>query len=176
MNKLIEQNEVELNVLAGYMNRADRAMQKHGDAVNSIVDHLFVRLENISARTLPASSEYVHPKIKPFDMYVRYGANRYGRFGHSHIIISNVNIAQKEQGKGLFSALLFRLMDECEKRNVILGVENPLDKNFQTYLRNLGFVAFGDTPMNIGTYYKLLPQDKLVSPYPFYNIDPDKFK
>jgi len=164
------------SVPAQYQNRFERVLETHGEVISSLVDHILNRLENISQKTLPTSSEYVHPKIKPFDIYVRYGANRYGRFGHSYICISNVNVAHKEQGKGLFSALLFSLMYECEQRNIILGVENPLEEKFRKYLTNLGFEAFGDTPLNIGTYYKLLPADKLVSQYPFFNIDPDKFK
>ncbi len=164
------------SVPAQYRTRVERALETHGENISALVDYILNRLEKISQKTLTTSSEYVHPKIKPFDIYVRYGAERYGRFGHSYICISNVNVAHKEQSKGVFSALLFSLMYECEQRGIILAVENPLEENFRNYLISLGFEVFDNTPLNLGTYYKLLPDDKLISRFPFYNIDPDQFK
>lgn len=157
-------------VPAARINRVKAALEEFEPIIESFVNQVFDKLEKVSCRPfIKSESEYLKP-ISKISCYMRYGAKRYGRFGHSYICISNIQFPEKMRRKNLFTALLYALMAECQERKVILSVENPLEDFLQNFLHDIGFVCYHKDMLGLGTYYSLLV-DGQISDEPFYNIE-----
>lgn len=157
-------------VPAARINRVKAALEEFEPIINSFVNQVFDKLAKVEQRQfIKSESEYIKP-ISKISCYMRYGAMRYGRFGHSYICISNIELPESFRRKNLFTALLYALMAECQERKVILSVENPLEDFFQNFLLDLGFVCYFKDPFGLGTYYSPLKEGQ-ISDEPFYNIE-----
>ena len=156
-------------VPAARINRVKAALEEFEPIINSFVNQVFDKLAKVGRRQfIKSESEYIKP-ISKVTCYMRYGAMRYGRFGHSYLCISNIEFPEAMRRKNLFTALLFALMAECQDRKVILSVENPLEEFLQNFLHDIGFVCYHKDPLGLGTYYSLLVEGQ-ISDEPFYNI------
>lgn len=165
-------------VPAARLNRVSVAYENFKPVIENFVAQVFETLERTSGKEhITSESEYIKPiafgTSKPaikLNCYMRYGTKRYGRFGHSYLCLSNIDVPEAMQRKGFLTALLYVLMQECEERKIILAVENPLEEFMQNFLHDIGFVCYHKDPFGLGTYYRLL-NDGLISNEPFYNIE-----
>lgn len=159
-------------VPAERQNKVSNALANYGGVLNNIVQQMFGTYDRAVFKPHTNQiSEYIQP-INEISLYGRYGAKQYGRFGHNYICVANIGFPSYMQRQGMFSALIFWLMYECKKREIVLAVENPLEGWFREYLLKIGFVK-GEHAQNsfdgTGTYY-FLPQN-LISDYEFHNIE-----
>lgn len=146
-------NEVLAFVPKSRVRRVTRAFEMHGVTISKIVSQILAKHEHVGFKPFTKmDSEYLRP-VEEIQVYMRYGHERFGRFGHSHICISNITIPEKIEGKGIFTALLYTLIAECAEQKIILSIENPLEKFFQDFIREVGFVCPNPDHLGLGTYY-----------------------
>lgn len=121
------------------------------------------------------TSIYLPLKYKSVSLYARGSSGIFNKFGHNSFCISNINLKEKIQGKGVFSTYLVIMIALCLEYNWILYVENPLEQKFRSFLKRIGFVNFhGDedkTLLPLGDYFFLLPDDKLISKNKLFSIE-----
>lgn len=157
---------------ADYIKRVREAHLSHSHIVDHVVSAILNRLEQVKQKPyITAASDYI-PPVAGISIYMRYGSKRYGRYGHDLICISNITLPDHMQRDGVFTAILFALIAECQERKIILSVENPLEKFFQDFLLHVGFICPDRNGMGIGTFYYLLREGQ-KSLYPFYNMEPE---
>lgn len=165
-------------VPAARKNRVAAAYENFKPELENFVAQVFATLERTSGKEqITSESEYIKPiafgNSKPaikLNCYMRYGTKRYGRFGHSYLCVSSIDVPEIMWRKGFFTALMYTLMCECQERKVILAVENPLEEFLQKFLMDIGFVIYHKDPFGLGTYYHLLKEGQ-ISSEPFYNIE-----
>lgn len=102
-------------VPANRVNRVTAALTEFEPIIERFVGQVFDKLEKTSNREfITSASDYIKP-ISKITCYMRYGTERYGRFGHPYLCISNLELPESLLRKGLFSALIYTLFAECEE-------------------------------------------------------------
>lgn len=158
-------------VPARYKEKVSSAIAKYENEITEVLNAAHVHMETTRNRGLvPQSSDYLAIPRRIGSVYMRSAHLRYGRFGHSYWCLSNITLNDKVCGKGMFTALIYGFIAIALKNKWIFSVENPLELRLQKRLEDIGFECQSKDFLGCGTYYYLLPEEILVSPYPHANI------